>query len=189
MRFYAGRRTAKGRSRKQAIWRVEDSREAGTIDPSLLPRLNKKEHDVKHLLLLPLLALVLVVTGCSAGDAETNAPQEVVVTATDLAFDTDRLEVTADQPVALTLRNDGALEHDLSIMHIPVEITDTAEEDEAGHDMSAMEEMPELHVSAMPGTSNSLTFTPTEPGEYIFFCTVTGHQDAGMTGTLVVATP
>lgn len=144
---------------------------------------------MKQLLFLPLLALLLVLTGCGAGGAETNAPQEVVVTATDLAFDTDRIEVTADQPVALTFRNDGALEHDLSIMHIPVEITDTAEEDEAGHDMSAMEEMPELHLSAMPGMSNSVTFIPTEPGEYTFFCTVTGHQDAGMTGTLVVTAP
>lgn len=144
---------------------------------------------MKQLLFLPLLALVLVLTGCGAGGAETNAPQEVVVTTTDLAFDSERIEVTANQPVVLTLRNDGALEHDVSIMHIPVEITDAAEEDEAGHDMSAMEEMPELHVSAMPGMSNSLTFTPTEPGEYTFFCTVTGHQDAGMTGTLVVTAP
>lgn len=144
---------------------------------------------MKQLLFLPLLALVLVLTGCGAGGAETNAPQEVVVTTTDLAFDSERIEVTANQPVVLTLRNDGALEHDVSIMHIPVEITDAAEEDEAGHDMSAMEEMPELHVSAMPGMSKSVTFTPTEPGEYTFFCTVTGHQDAGMTGTLVVTTP
>lgn len=144
---------------------------------------------MKQLLFLPLLALVLVLTGCGAGGAETNAPQEVVVTTTDLAFDSERIEVTANQPVVLTLRNDGALEHGVSIMHIPVEITDAAEEDEAGHDMSAMEEMPELHVSAMPGMSKSVTFTPTEPGEYTFFCTVTGHQDAGMTGTLVVTTP
>lgn len=143
----------------------------------------------KSLVILLFVTLVLVVTGCGAGGAETNAPQEVIVTTTDLAFDTNRIEVTANQPVVLTLRNDGALEHDFSIMHIPVQVTDAAEEDEAGHDMGAMEEMPELHVAAMPGMSNSVTFTPTEPGEYTYLCTVSGHQDAGMTGTLVVTAP
>jgi uncharacterized cupredoxin-like copper-binding protein len=144
---------------------------------------------MKQLLIVFLVVLALVVTACTSSGESTSGPQEVVITASDIAYDAARIEVTANQPVALTLRNDGALEHDFSIMHIPAEISDAPEEEVGGHDMGAMEEMPELHVSAMPGESNSVTFTPTEAGEYTYFCTVSGHQDAGMTGTFVVTAP
>lgn len=45
---------------------------------------------------------------------------------------------------------------------------------------------PELHVYAAPGDTATVTFTPTVPGEYQFLCTVPGHAQAGMVGTLVV---
>jgi uncharacterized cupredoxin-like copper-binding protein len=45
---------------------------------------------------------------------------------------------------------------------------------------------PVLHVAAEPGASNHLSFTPTKPGNYQFYCTVPGHKEAGMVGTLVV---
>lgn len=139
---------------------------------------------MKRMFVLVFAVLGLILSACT-GSPAADAPQEVVVTGTDLAYDTERIEVEAGRPVALTLRNDGALEHDFSVMHIPADIP-AAEEEEDGHDMGHMDEMPELHVSAMPGESNSVTFTPTEAGEYHFFCTVEGHEAAGMSGTLVV---
>ena len=144
---------------------------------------------MKQLLVVLLVILALALVACSAGGGDVDDPQEVVITATDIAFDTARIEVVANRPVALTLHNEGALEHDFSIMHIPMDIAHTPEEDDGGHDMSAMEEMPELHMAVMPGASNAMTFTPTEPGEYSYFCTVPGHKDAGMGGTLVVTAP
>ncbi|HSM58107.1 MAG TPA: plastocyanin/azurin family copper-binding protein [Candidatus Sulfomarinibacteraceae bacterium] len=138
---------------------------------------------MKRLLVLFLVVLALGITACSAGGG-ASGPQEVTITASDIAFDTERVEVAAGREVVLTLRNEGALEHDFSVMHIPAHIAEPVEED--GHDMSHMEEMPELHVSAMPGESHSVTFTPSEAGEYVYFCTVEGHEAAGMTGTLVV---
>ncbi|MCH7860368.1 MAG: multicopper oxidase domain-containing protein, partial [Proteobacteria bacterium] len=39
---------------------------------------------------------------------------------------------------------------------------------------------------AMPGTTASVIFTATEPGEYEFFCTIPGHKEAGMVGRLIV---
>ena len=140
---------------------------------------------MKRMFVLVFAVLGLTVSACTSSPAP-DAPQEVVVTSTDLAYDTERVEVKAGRPVALTLRNDGALEHDFSVMHIPAEITAAEEEEDDGHDMGHMDEMPELHVSAMPGKSNSVSFTPTEAGEYHFFCTVEGHEAAGMSGTLVV---
>jgi uncharacterized cupredoxin-like copper-binding protein len=55
--------------------------------------------------------------------------------------------------------------------------------------MSGMTETPDLHLPVAMGTTSSLEFTPTKPGTYEFECTVPGHKEAGMRGTLVVKAP
>jgi uncharacterized cupredoxin-like copper-binding protein len=117
---------------------------------------------------------------------------EVTLIATDIAFDLDQIEVEVGQPVRLTLQNQGVLEHDFSITEMPHagDVTTTEMEGEmAGHDMSNMAEEPDIHVAAPTDGSNTVEFTPSAPGEYEFFCTVAGHKQAGMVGTLVVNTP
>ena len=98
------------------------------------------------------------------------------------------LEVKAGEMVEVTLHNEGVLEHDFSIMEIPHTGDVMAEEPESGmeHDMSNLSMEPEIHVAAPVGESLSVAFTPSTPGEYEFFCTVAGHKEAGMVGTLVV---
>ena len=111
---------------------------------------------------------------------------ELSLTATDIAYDMNRLEVMAGQRVKLTLHNVGALEHDFSIMEMPHTGEVMAEEMGDGHEMSMD---PEVHVAPPMGSSGSIEFTPSTPGEYEFFCTVEGHKEAGMVGTLVVTAP
>lgn len=111
-------------------------------------------------------------------------PVEISLTATDIAYDKNQLEVNANQPVKLTLINHGSLEHDFSILKIPNK-SETKDE-MGGHDMSEMESMPELHVNAPLNGQSILEFIPTTAGSYEFFCTVAGHKEAGMVGTLIV---
>jgi uncharacterized cupredoxin-like copper-binding protein len=64
------------------------------------------------------------------------------------------------------------------------------EEDmDMGHDMSHMSDMPDIHVAASQDASNMIEFIPSAPGEYEFYCTVSGHKEVGMMGTLVVKEP
>lgn len=143
---------------------------------------------MKRLALILLIVLVAALTACGAA-APTPIPKaQISLTATDIAFDKNRLEVLVGQPMMLTLRNDGALEHDFSIMEMPHkgEVMTEGAEDEMEHDMSSMEMEPEIHVAAPLGESRTIEFTPTMPGEYEYFCTVAGHKEAGMLGTLVV---
>lgn len=145
---------------------------------------------MKKSLIVLLLGLSFIAAACTGATSDVaSGPHEVTLVATDIAYDQERIAVTAGQPVVLTLHNEGVLEHDFSIMHIQAEMAAADPMEEDGHDMGHMEEQPELHTSAMPGMSNTFTFTPTEAGEYTYFCSVPGHQEAGMTGTLVVAAP
>ncbi len=139
-----------------------------------------------------LLAMAGVLAACSSAETDAVPMTEFMLTATDIAYDMNQLEVTAGQPVRVTLRNNGALEHDFSIVEMPHAGEVLAEEAEggmAGHDMSNMSMDPEIHVASPMGESLSVEFTPTTPGEYEFFCTVAGHKEAGMVGTLIVTAP
>lgn len=127
-------------------------------------------------LLLGLLTLALA--ACSAAPSV----QEITLEATDIHFDHTSFEVQANQPVRLTYVNNGVLEHDFTIVAIPVKEVDE-HADEGDH---AMTTEPDLHVAPKPGTTGTLEFTPTTPGTYEFFCTVAGHREGGMVGTLVV---
>ena len=131
---------------------------------------------------LALTALVL------AACASAPKPQEVTLTATNMTFSSSSFEVTAGVSVILTLVNQDALEHDFSVLEIPVESVSEPDAVSAEHQMEMGEAAadPVLHVAVQPNETNQLTFTPTKPGTYEFYCTVPGHKEAGMVGTMTV---
>jgi uncharacterized cupredoxin-like copper-binding protein len=139
---------------------------------------------MRRWVVLVLPALGLILSACAGPRV-----QEVSLTAVDMAFQPDAVEVTAGRPVRLTMVNEGALDHDFSILEIPMEIVGATAEAMPGHDMGAMTADPQLHMAVNMGLSNTIEFTPTKPGTYEFFCTVAGHKDAGMLGTMVVKAP
>jgi len=145
---------------------------------------------VKRLVTVLFFGVMILLAACSAAEPEELSTAEFSLTATDLAFSPNRLEVVTGQPVKITLTNEGALEHDFSIMEMPHVGEIHADNDMGGemmgHDMSSMEELPEIHMAAAPGGSSTIEFTPSTTGEYEFYCTVAGHKEAGMAGMLVV---
>lgn len=148
---------------------------------------------MKNWSLYLLLLITAVLSACgptTTTEPVAAQPVEITLVAKDIVYDTNRLEVIAGQPVKLTLQNEGVLEHDFSIVEIPHEGEVAEGETEmAGHDMGHGSIEPEVHVAAPTGGNNTVEFTPTEPGEYEFYCTVSGHREAGMVGTLVVEVP
>lgn len=111
-------------------------------------------------------ALALALTGC--GDDEGSAtggtidPDGLVVVAQDIDFDQDRYEASAGE-IPVGYRNEGSLVHTLVI------------EDVDGLDLEVQSK----------GDTASGTVT-LEPGEYVLFCDVPGHQQSGMEATLTV---
>jgi uncharacterized cupredoxin-like copper-binding protein len=86
----------------------------------------------------------------------------VTIIAKDIAFEPTEFSIPADTDVKITLDNEGSLQHDFNI-----EDTDFATELLNG------------------GESETITVN-LEAGEYVYFCSVPGHREAGMEGTLTV---
>jgi len=97
--------------------------------------------------------------GASTGAAAT----AVTVTAGDLFFDPKEITIAAGTDVQVTLNNGGALAHDWAVR----------------------DQAPATSL-LNPGGSETITVN-LPAGSYQFYCTVPGHAEAGMVGTLTVA--
>lgn len=94
----------------------------------------------------------------------------------DINYSQNEITATAGEELAIDFENTGVLEHTFTIDEIEAEgVSDEYQGDEAAID-----------VVLQAGETASLSFTPTEAGEYEFYCTVPGHREAGMVGTLTV---
>ena len=88
---------------------------------------------------------------------------QVEVVARDLSYSPADVRVEAGRTVVLSFRNEDPVFHDW----------------EAGG-------LANVDAGARPGQTQEIRFTIDEPGTYRVTCTVPGHAEAGMVGTLVV---
>jgi uncharacterized cupredoxin-like copper-binding protein len=102
--------------------------------------------------------------GDGDGDGATPPPagQTLSVTASEFKFEPSQLTAPAGQDVTISLTNGGTVEHDLVI-------------DEAG-----------LKIHVQPGETATGTVN-LQAGTYTFYCSIPGHREAGMEGTLTVS--
>ena len=152
-------------------------------------------------LLVGALALSVTLLGCTSARSGPGAASPGTIVATDLAFQPKELKVALNQPQTVRLDNKGKLLHDWTVEKIAV--TAVKESGSASHGMDGQGGMGgagmmpgvgnspsggplALHVAAGPGRAAEIEFTATQPGTYAFFCTVPGHREAGMEGTLIV---
>ena len=121
------------------------------------------------------LAIMLLASGCASGlkrpvtsfEAVTDASgvQRVAVDLHSFYFKPSRIVVHAGRPVELIIRNRSIIvPHNFTIAEASI----SASVDKWG-----------------PG-SHRVRFTPTETGEFKFWCHVDHHAKKGMTGVLVV---
>ncbi len=117
--------------------------------------------------------------GNGNGNGETPPPGgALTLTMVDIDFVEDTLTVNAGEQVEIALINEGVLEHDISIDDIDVDYSVSGDATMSGDW--------DLHASLAPGASGSMTITVAEAGSYEYYCSVPGHREAGMVGTLIV---
>ena len=133
------------------------------------------------------LAAPIILAGCGAG---VSAPRRVVpvspspdalvvsVRTTDFAFDPPVLRMPAGRLVRMELTNVGKIDHDVMLHDLPV----------SGVRFPPGQHMHGDYVAAHASTDRVawVEFIPGAPGTYTVSCSVMGHREAGMTGTLIV---
>lgn len=97
------------------------------------------------------------------GDASPVAEgaRRIKVTARSFEFNPADITVTAGEDIAIVLTSEDLL-HDFTIDEL------------------------DAHVAADADETNEGGLRSDEPGRYTFYCSVAGHRDAGMEGTLIV---
>ena len=96
---------------------------------------------------------------------DTDGVQRIEVGMHSYYFEPSRIVVEARKPVELILRNHTHfVRHSFTITH----------------------EALSVHESKWGWGTDRIRFTPTEPGEYRFYCHHGDHEANGMVGTLVV---
>lgn len=114
-----------------------------------------------------LLLVAFALTACASDDGGSTdsgdaADGTVQVEASDLAFEPTELTATAGE-IEVELNNVGSAEHDFVI-------------EEAGDTL----------VAEAAGGETATGTIELEAGTYTFYCSVEGHREAGMEGTLEV---
>lgn len=124
-------------------------------------------------------------TETTAEDSGSADGQSLAIRASDeLRFEPDTIEMTPGQQVELTFRNVGSVPHSLAILKADSELEHVlGETDEVHRDEELVFE---IHPPDAGAEATETFVAPSEPGEYIIACLVTGHADAGMVGTLTV---
>lgn len=142
-----------------------------------------------HYLRLALTGLLLLVLASACGSAPGEAPaaahqasRVITLVATEWSFQPSHIELEAGQPVTLELVNRGAIQHDVLLEEVHAEVLGAADEHRAGpHGVGEG-----VHLHAGPGQTARVSFVPEESGTYTFYCTLPGHKDAGMVGTVTI---
>ena len=133
------------------------------------------------------LVLALFLTGCAGAAPSEAGATEITVKATDFGYSPSSITVAVGRPVTINLENEGAVEHDFVVDKISVKDVEAGETGLAAHhQMGNDEAMYDLHFYAKAGDSATLQFTALEPGTYKIYCTIEGHEAAGMIGELIV---
>ena len=124
--------------------------------------------------------VVLGTSGPAGGPAQT-------VVAREMAYVPIEVKGVVGRPVTIQLKNEGLLEHDFNVLGIRASGVKAVDAGVSSAHGSAHGSAPEaVHVAAGPGKTSTLTFTPLVAGEFPVACSVPGHREAGMVGTLTV---
>jgi uncharacterized cupredoxin-like copper-binding protein len=139
-------------------------------------------------------ALTLVITACGGGSsapaagggagASGGAASATTLKMQDIKFDKTALKASKGQALTITFTNEGALDHDFTIDKIEGKATidgkDAAQKDAQGNAHA-------VYAPVKAKGTGKLELTASAAGSYEFYCTVPGHKDAGMKGTLTVS--
>ncbi len=128
-----------------------------------------------------------------AGDADANAyleaaPKEALylVAMTSFAFTPNVLEANAGEVLEIAIQNAEPLLHDFTIDEIDADVHVSYLGGTGQHAHAEPEKDADVHFALTEPGSGVVHIKVHEPGEYVIYCTVPGHREGGMEGTLII---
>lgn len=145
----------------------------------------------KTLMMLLVIALfAFAATGCGSDDSGDDPTDNNPALSEQEDPNGEQPSDSSSTKLALSADPDGALKYNTTKLNAkPGNITiDLTNESSTPHDVAVSDDADkELGKSeTITGSSTSLELTDVKAGDYTFFCTVPGHEAAGMKGELTV---
>ena len=127
------------------------------------------------------------------GAADANAyleaaPKDVLylIEMTNFAFTPEVLEVGVGEVLEIAIQNVEAVLHDFTIDKIDADVHISYLGGTGQHAHAEPELDADVHFALTEPGSGVVHIKVHEPGEYVIYCSVPGHREAGMEGTLIV---
>ncbi len=98
-------------------------------------------------------------SGGEGGGGGGTAPATLEITLADFSLDPDVAEISTGGTI--TLQNEGATQHDLVVEDVQSDMIE-------------------------PGAAGEFTIDGLAVGDYVMYCSIPGHREAGMEGTIAV---
>jgi uncharacterized cupredoxin-like copper-binding protein len=131
-----------------------------------------------------LILLPLLLSACASQSSKPAT--ELTVKMTDFAYKPSSLTIPAGETIRLTLNNTGNIEHDFVVEKINATTKVIQDNGSNAHHAHGAEQQFDVHASARAGETSIVELKVFEPGTYKIFCSVEGHEEAGMIGELTV---
>lgn len=109
----------------------------------------------------------------------TNSGNTIALDANEFSYSPNSLTINKGEKVTIHFNNVGEVEHDLEIETDNVEIFSSSNQHNHGSKNI-------VHIHLTPKTEGKVVFTVLEAGTFVFRCTIPGHDEAGMRGTIKV---
>jgi uncharacterized cupredoxin-like copper-binding protein len=127
------------------------------------------------------------------GDEEANAyleaaPKEslTLIEMTSFAYAPSVIEVETGEVLEIAIQNTELVLHDFTIDKIDADVHVSYLGGTGQHEHQEQERDADVHFALTEPASGVVHLKIHEPGEYVFYCTVPGHREGGMEGTLIV---
>jgi len=105
---------------------------------------------------------------------------QLTLRAVEWRFEPAAIVLKQGEQVRIDFQNGGEVPHDFKIAGLAATVLDRQNSGPLSGSGS------EVFLSADSGGGGSITFVPLAPGTYELYCTVRGHRQLGMKGTVTV---
>ncbi|MDX8366707.1 plastocyanin/azurin family copper-binding protein [Cytobacillus sp. IB215665] len=137
-------------------------------------------------------------TETASSDEAVSNDKVIEISAFEMGFNPEKITLTKGTEYEFILINEGKVFHDLNAYDMDIEITYMDEMDAHPDEVSFIDkifgvkvvsadvEKEAIHMNVDVEQSSRIKFIPLKEGEYKIYCSVPGHEQAGMVGTIIV---